>query len=354
MLASWRDWDDRGDLLANILLYAPFGFFAFCALPARAPVWSRLACATLGGTVLSTAMELLQFYDAGRDCSMGDVYANTIGSALGALAAAARVQGRRWTLVRELSLHPPEAALLAAWLLYRLYPYVPTIDPHKYWHALQPALSPGLPPFELARYAGTWLLIGAIVEVLYGFRRWLLLFPLLVGMEALGQVLIIDRALHPADLAGAGIVFALRLLVPGRLPGRAVVTAGVFAALVVSLRLEPFHLAEASRAFGWVPWASLMSGSIGVAAQAFCAKFYLYGGLIWLLGQAGMRLLPATGLTALMLLATSMAQTFLPDRSAEIGDALTALMIGGAFALLARPPAQAGPELVVAESGGRE
>ena len=49
--------------------------------------------------------------------------------------------------------------------------------------------------------------------------------------------------------------------------------------------------------------------------------------------RAGLGAGSATTLTALMLLATGYAQTWLPGRSAEITDAVIALAIGGAFHL---------------------
>jgi len=73
-----------------------------------------------------------------------------------------------------------------------------------------------------------------------------------------------------------------------------------------------------------------------VAMQAFCEKFYEYGGLIWLLGRAGVPLPAGTALTAALLFATSYAECWLPGRSAEITDTAMALVIGGAFAVLRR------------------
>jgi hypothetical protein len=77
-----------------------------------------------------------------------------------------------------------------------------------------------------------------------------------------------------------------------------------------------------------------MRGSIGVAMQAFCEKFYQYGGLIWLLGRCGIPLPIGTCATALLLLVTSYAECWLPGRTAEITDAVMVLVIGGGFALL--------------------
>ena len=77
--------DSRADILANILLYLPFGFFATQALRRRAAVF-QVAAVTFAGMALSTAMELLQFYVPGRDSSLADVGSNTLGSLLGACA----------------------------------------------------------------------------------------------------------------------------------------------------------------------------------------------------------------------------------------------------------------------------
>jgi hypothetical protein len=68
--------------------------------------------------------------------------------------------------------------------------------------------------------------------------------------------------------------------------------------------------------------------------QAFCEKFFAYGGLIWLLWHRGLRLPLAAVITAALLFATSWAERYVPGRTAEITDAVMALAIGGAFGLL--------------------
>jgi hypothetical protein len=83
-----------------------------------------------------------------------------------------------------------------------------------------------------------------------------------------------------------------------------------------------------------VPFVSFLRGSIGVAIQAFCEKFFQYGGLIWLLRHAGLPAAYATILSATLLFVTSLVETHLPGRSAEITDAAMALAIGGVFTLL--------------------
>src|SRR4051812_26163676 len=84
LLNSWADHPSSlGDLLANVLLYMPFGLFAALAARGRKVDFCLV---TLVGAVLSTSMEALQFYDTDRVTSLWDVASNTAGTVLGASA----------------------------------------------------------------------------------------------------------------------------------------------------------------------------------------------------------------------------------------------------------------------------
>ena len=335
LIGTWREWDHRGDLLANILLYLPFGFLAASALPRRLSGATRFVTALLAGVALSAGIEIVQFHDVGRVTSMGDVYANGIGAASGAALAVLLGATSRLPFVSELAANPGEALLLAMFFAYRLYPYVPVIDLHKYWHAVRPMLTaPSLPPGEFLRYLVTWLFIAAVVHVLYGSRRFTLVFLLLCSVEFFGKVIVLDNALKLNDLvsaAAAGLLWAALLR---RLPGRFAILALLFAVMIAIERLEPFQFGPYPRAFGWIPFASFLHGSIGIDIQAFCQKAYEYGGLVWLLNCAGLRLLPSTLWAAAFLFATSFAECWLPGRSAELTDGIMALMLGGILFVL--------------------
>ena len=335
LVSTWREWDHPGDLLANILLYLPFGFLAASAFPRRLPGAVNFFLTMIAGVALSSAVEITQFHDLGRITSMGDVYANGIGAASGAAVGLLFGASSRWPFVGEFAANPSEALLLTAFFAYRLYPYVPVIDLHKYWHAVRSMLmTPSLPSGEFLRYLVTWLFIAAIVHVLYGPRRFTLLFSLVCSAEFIGKVIIIHNALKLDDLLSAAGAWLLWTALLRRLPGKFGVLALVFAAMVAIERLEPFRFEAFPRAFGWIPFASFMHGSNGVDIQAFCQKVYEYGGLIWLLNRAGVRLLGSTLLTATFLFATSFAECWLPGRSAEITDGIMALILGGIFAVL--------------------
>src|SRR6185312_10275125 len=84
---SWSARPSRGDFVANILLYMPFGWFGIRSLPRRMSPILRVLIVAGGGTALSAAMELSQYYDAERVTSAIDLCTNLLGAVLGGAGA---------------------------------------------------------------------------------------------------------------------------------------------------------------------------------------------------------------------------------------------------------------------------
>jgi VanZ family protein len=329
LLLSADRWpESHGDFIANLLLYLPWGFFATRALSNGTPAGLRLLIATLLGFALSLTMEVSQFYIAERYTDMRDVYANTLGALLGGIGALLIANSPRINLVRDADFQPFPALLLAAFVAVRLYPYVPVIDLHKYIAALRPLLAFGsLTRSELFLRGVVWLVVCYLAETLFGRRSALLAFVLIAGGIFVGRVLIVDATLSLASVVSAGIALVLWFAALRFMPGRVAVLAIAFSAVVMLDRLSPFHLSE-RHSFEWMPFLGLLRGQIDVALLATIEKFFLYGGLIWLLMRAGLRLWRATVAVAVLLLFCSFVEMYIPGRSAGITDALLALLIG--------------------------
>jgi hypothetical protein len=314
----------------------PLGWFGVLSLTQRMSVGLRLFLIIIGGATLSVTMELTQYFDAGRVTAADDVYANLLGTILGSLSAT-YLSGRwRVQLMVEILTNPIPAALMAAWAGYRLYPYVPTIDLHKYWNALKPViLDPSLSLEGLYRHTTTWLTTFALIAALVGPGRSALLVPLFCGCILAARVLIVDTTLSVAEIAGAAVALCLwpiMLAMPHR--RRAAALFVLFGAAVVVERLQPFQFQAPGRDFGWVPFRSLMAGSIAVDVMSFFEKSFFYGSLLYLFTQAGGRLRTAVMIVGGVLFATSWAEAYLPDRSAEITDLTMVLLLAGGFALV--------------------
>jgi VanZ family protein len=340
LLDSWAaPPSSYGDLLANLLLYTPFGFFAALVLRAGGAA-AHLMVGVVCGFLLSVSLELAQFYDVDRVTNMSDVYLNTSGAALGAVAALFVRKGASRPLPAGMAAAPVPLMLLVAMLGYHLFPYVPTIDLHKYWQSVKPLLvSPSLPPGTVLRYTALWLTTGWLLGEIVGFARSRLYLPVLIGLVFAGKVLIESLVLTLPEVVGGAAAVALWLIVGNGGRQTAMVVVAVLAGAVTAARLEPFHFVPAQQTFGWLPFGSFLAGSLSVNTMAFLEKFFLYGSLIWLLNRAGLRLRVATLSVVLLLFATSVVELYLPGRSAEITDAVMALMIGLVIALM-RPAAE--------------
>jgi VanZ family protein len=330
LLATWHKRPGRGDFLANILLYMPLGYFCALAFGARLTLLRRVALALACGFALSVAMELLQYYDD-RDTEATDVYSNSLGALLGAgcafLHPGRLLKGGGWRVEARIPL-----MLLAAWAAYKLFPFVPVIDLHKYWHAIRPLLTDRLSPFDLYRHFATWSVAAAAIGAALPGRRapvWYLVFA---GGVMVGKIFVIGSSLSLEELGGVGLAFGLMLLAPPRL--MAALCAPLLLSYIVTARLEPFTWLAVPRPFGWIPFFSLMQGSIFVDSLSFLEKFFLYGGMIWLLSRLGVGLRAGTLAVAAVLFATSWAERYLPGRSAEITDAVLAAITGLVFALV--------------------
>jgi VanZ family protein len=335
LFESWAEAPSRGDFIANMALYMPLGFLAILAIGKDVGTPKRIALAILTGALLSTCMELAQHYDDGRQTAATDLYANVVGTALGAIGGSLTRRNLRWPLLGEIASNRVPMLLLSAWAGYRLYPYVPTTDVHKYWNALKPViLHPSLTGYDLFRYTAIWLTIGALIEAIVGPRRLRLLFPLFVGFVIVGEVVMVSTTLTPGEITGAGLALCAWgvLALDERL--RDIVIALLFGGYVVAERLEPFQFAGTAGSFGWIPFLGFMSSSPEIGVLSFFQKFFLFGSSIWLLARAGFQLWSSTLVVTAILFITSQAETFLPKRSAEITDAVMALLIGAIFALV--------------------
>jgi glycopeptide antibiotics resistance protein len=311
------------DVVANILLYIPFGFFAGYALERRA--LAAVAGAAAAGFALSLFVELIQFYDVGRVQDLVDICTNTSGAFLGGVAAAAS---------RRRVPSPYLALILVYWLGSRWYPAHPPDPAIRLGPFL---LVPSVTPLDLFFGFAAWLAIGSILEALCGAASSRVVLPVLLVISLLLRALAVD--VEPAEIAGG--VSAAMLWCGGlwRVRARASIVALLFVVLVALLAMAPFHFSATARAFGWVPFRSFLESETGSAIRSFFEKAFLYGGMMWLLVRAGFSAGASTAFGAALVFCLRLTQVYLPGRSAEITDTILVLM----FAAMMKQASQATP-----------
>jgi VanZ family protein len=328
LLSTWKQPSSLGDLLANVVLYLPFGLFAAKALRGlKAPL--RLVVSVLAGVALSVSMEFVQIYDVGRVSAMSDVYTNTLGTFLGAIAGTALSIHYRFLRWEELRHRPFAPLLLCCWLAYRLFPYVPVIDAHKYWQAVKPLINEPTPTFvDILPAFASWLGVGTLLESGWGSAVARRSLPVLVGAVFCARIGIVDIALSRAEVVGGLTAAVLWVAWLHAMTSRRQMIATALAAAIVVEALRPFQFLTLAGSFGWIPFRAFIDGANWTATPALMSKFFLYGTLIWSLSLAGLYWVSATATTAVLVFLANYAQTYLPGRSAEITDALLVLMAG--------------------------
>jgi glycopeptide antibiotics resistance protein len=337
LAGTWKQGpQSRGDLLANLLLYMPLGLTIALALGGSGI--RTLVIAAVCGAIVSLAIEVAQFYDASRVSTLSDFYLNVVSTLAGAVIgrlAGADLGGLSWP-----SGSSPAFArlLLLAFVGWRLYPYVPTIDLHKYWHSVKPLFAADVTAYGVFRYALLWLSVGFLLQIGLNPKKLLRLLLLAMLCFFAAKILVVGQVLSLPELLGAALAVFLAPLLLQRYPRAGVAClAALLTVLVILSRVLPWHLAVQQKAFQWVPFYSFLhGGSLQVNVISFAEKFYLYGVVLLLLVTAGMKLRIAIMLECAFLLATSALQVFMVDRSAEISDAFLALVLGLVYALLRR------------------
>ncbi|HHH39315.1 MAG TPA: DUF4962 domain-containing protein, partial [Sedimenticola sp.] len=306
----------------------------------------RLLSAALICAGLSLLLEYLQAHLPGRVPAASDLILNSIGGLTGALLASVTRQGapfvQRMMRVRNRWIVPGTLAdlgllVLAFWALSQLSPLVPSLDIGNLRHGIKPLwhalFDPGrisiLRTLEyLLGLAAIGVVIGSLLRIRSYSLQPFILFSLLV---LLLKVPVLSRQLSAEAVLGLlGSILLLLLLQPLSRPLRTGVAACALIGAVLAAGLFEVPGADPATGFNWVPFrAHLTNNLIGIidilgGLWPFLALSYL----ALLQGKRQRRLLfwIGTPLIFLFTFALEWHQQTLPGRSADITDALLALL----------------------------
>lgn len=117
------------DVVINLLLYIPLGVFGFLAFRQNLSASLTIMVALAIGLILSSSIEMIQLFDASRECSALDVVCNVTGTIIGVSLGTFYQRRLRQSIYRTETasfLHPDGAVLLAyAWLAFQVFPRFP-------------------------------------------------------------------------------------------------------------------------------------------------------------------------------------------------------------------------------------
>lgn len=332
-LATCCEKPGRGDVLGNVVLFLPFGFFGIVGRDADRPLGTHLIPVLVGGTVFALALQLAQFFLPSRDQNLQDVLWNAIGIVAGALVAGPARHALRADH-RVDGLEPVPALLIGSWLLYRLIPFVPSIDLQVIKDSLKPLLiRPQIDAVGVFHDAVAWMVVAALLRRAYRRSDLSAYLPLGILLVFVAEIGIVHNALSLSNVVGATLAIAAWWGVRRRIESGAGGLAALLCAVVVVQGLTPFVLRSAPDSFAWLPFKGLLGGSMYVNAQAICQKVFLYGSLVYLLWQTRIHRAVGILIGVSVVSVIEFAQVFVAGHTPEITD--PALLILAAATIVA-------------------
>ncbi len=320
-LASWRHHVYRGDVLGNIVLFMPFGYFGGLLSMRRHRVM-------LLALLFAVVLQLLQLYLPSRDANLTDIIWNLLGTAIGILIARAPLLQIHWHSDRRNGGANFLLWLLAAWFCYRLTPFVPSLD----WQQLKDSLKPLLlhPQISwqgLLHDSIAWAIVSCLWARVWHSRQALHWLLLSVGATFLLEVLVVDNTLSAGNIIGALAGISLWHLLGRRSQAGTTILALLLAAELLLAGLMPLQWRPHPAVFHWLPFYGFLHGSMMLNIASLFEKIFFYGSLLWLLQQEGASARVALAFTLLLTGAIETAQIWLAGHTPEITDPLLVLLL---------------------------
>jgi VanZ family protein len=344
------------DFVGNVLLFVPLGFFGIWSLAGRRSSVSRIVWLTLLGCALSVAVETLQLFTYDRTSSVADVFANSLGTMSGAIAATfLRASGRRLVVAASArgiagvaSFYP---LLIATLLLCAAVwePFDVTLDVGSVVSKIRALLHDPWQGGPLTDEALSWT------------QHLLFTSILLMWLRDIGA----NGATATAALVGIGGAVALeasQLFIGSRMPGLWDATVGVMGSLcglavgaaypkfkrpvfwcaglflataagAAMQQLSPFVTVSEARTFQWLPFLNYYAfttfQTVSHSAELLLAYFPLGFGVALTITQRHSRTIVVLLLALAIAAPVEYAQRFIGGRYPDVTD--IALSLAGAW-----------------------
>ena len=319
------------DIAVNVALYLPLGFVAYLVFRRPRRRVTPILLAAVLGCVLSCLVEMAQAFEPDRHTSLVDVATNVLGAVAGAVAATLAERSFGPFGLRPRSGKPRDAsavALLGSFVASLLFPLFPVFGRTALRIKIAALLhGPVLDPVLFFSALASWYAVGLMIRAA-GFGKSVTSIGLAFAPLAL-QLFIVHHEPWIAVVLGAiaGTLLASTLR-------QAAVASALVTPMIVVRGVQPFHFARSAQPFLWIPFGGFLAMDWVTGVEVIFQKIFYYGGAIWLLRAAGIRLRNATLAVTLLLACLEGIQIFIPAHTAEITDPLLALLLGFGIAAL--------------------
>jgi VanZ family protein len=314
-----------GDLIANIVLFVPYGVFGILRYEFHRLTLKNAISLAFIGILFSAALQLVQIYLPDRVLSYSDVIWNTLGLFIGI--------GLGWAIRKKTNLHAsrlsywytPPGLITVAWLASQLIPFIPTLQFNFIKDNLKHLLELPFSLNDLFFSLTAWLTVGFWLTQTHK----LTFFALLVAFTVGSKLIILNSDLSINFILGS--LFSILLLYPFKQlitkNLQIIILASSLLLLLTIKGLTPFEFTIEPKSFSWLPFSGFLEGSMLVNAQNLCEKTFLFGSIIWLIKTTSSSIKASAALVCIWVFIIELLQILISSHTPEITDALLVLFI---------------------------
>jgi len=345
---------DITNLIANIVLFVPFGLLLSAAYP-KSRSSSNYAKHTLVFLILTFifafAIQALQLFTEDRLPWGGDAILNTVGCAIGLfLYSIVRLDISKplqsFSVEQQISF-----AIALTIITLEFAPFAPSIDFDVLKQNIKAVLNaPNIEWYWLFENTVFWLVSFFCIKTASPQFARSRNLSIVVAIVLFSKFIIISSNIDLSQLLAGVLSVAIWRAFSTRLT--ALHLAILLLLSILGNGLYPFELRAQATTFHWLPFTGSMGGNILLNILAFMKKLVFYGGVIWLFYLAKRSLLLGTMLCALIVLLSEFLQTLFTNSVPESTDVLLTLLVAFMFAQILKLKSAQDAELNIGNSRG--
>ncbi|SEI62440.1 VanZ family protein [Nitrosomonas eutropha] len=276
-----------GDILGNIVLFLPLGIAGERVIHSQNKI-PDLLLLTIISFIFSLILQILQIWLPTRSAALVDVFWNITGLFTGIGVS---------VLIKQISLLWPgrqsfpggkaaiPLAILLLWLCSELLPLVPSLDWQKFKDAVKPLQTLDFSFSSIWIHAASIITAGSILSLLAPKPLVWLTGALLFILA--GKITIVNQLLDTSTISGLLAGYLASVLLLKTSPHTRIVVA--FWSLLTAWTihaLTPFSFTIGGT-FNFIPFATMLEGSMLTNAMALVLSLYIYSALLWFAPYTG-------------------------------------------------------------------
>ena len=329
-LLNWQQRTIRSDVIANILLFIPYGFFGALTVQQKqrkAILWSILLM--LGGGILfAVCLQFIQFYLPSRVSHAADALLNAIGILIGiSLAAYSNSQRiQRMIPARMRIAVSPAFLVLFLWIGWQFFPYIPVFESKQFGQSLDTIVKSTWSLSVWLQNIIFWLIFYHLVKRVLG-KEYRLGFIVFLSVF----VLIIKLAMYRSQMGWSEITaIPLAILIHQTVSRRwmvpmlAIATTG----LLLWDGIYPLTFKATMNSFQWLPFDDFLTGSTWYNLSQLIEESLLLASVGYFCARWWSNYRLASGLLVCLSVIITVLQLFLVGKYPDITLFVMAVVIG--------------------------